>query len=62
MKFSTQNEDNDNDSGKSCSQAYHGAWWYNAVTILILTGSTWKQLQMTPNQMRGTIGKINKNL
>ena len=33
-----------------------------AVTILILTGSTWEQLQMTPNQMRGTIGKINTNL
>ena len=33
-----------------------------ANTILILTGSTWEQLQMTANQMRGTIGKINTNL
>ncbi|XP_078339116.1 uncharacterized protein LOC111105325 isoform X1 [Crassostrea virginica] len=28
MKFSTRDQDNDK-SGKSCSQTYHGAWWYN---------------------------------
>ncbi|XP_078313997.1 ryncolin-4-like [Crassostrea virginica] len=29
MKFSTRDQDNDK-SGRSCSQNFHGAWWYNA--------------------------------
>nr|XP_022295308.1 ficolin-1-like [Crassostrea virginica] len=28
MKFSTRDQDNDKRSGSSCSQVYHGAWWY----------------------------------
>ncbi|XP_078314300.1 microfibril-associated glycoprotein 4-like isoform X2 [Crassostrea virginica] len=28
MKFSTSDQDNDKRSGSSCSQVYHGAWWY----------------------------------
>ncbi|XP_078318626.1 uncharacterized protein LOC111102662 [Crassostrea virginica] len=28
MKFSTPDQDNDRESGSSCAQRYHGAWWY----------------------------------
>ncbi|XP_078314406.1 ryncolin-1-like isoform X2 [Crassostrea virginica] len=28
MKFSTRDQDNDK-SGRNCSQDYHGAWWYS---------------------------------
>ena len=29
MKFSTPDQDNDNDSRNHCATVYSGAWWYN---------------------------------
>jgi len=29
MKFSTKDQDNDNNSHAACALAYFGAWWYN---------------------------------
>ena len=38
MKFSTTDNDNDNNLGGNCAQYYHGAWWFNKCFASHLNG------------------------
>ncbi|XP_061190523.1 fibrinogen alpha chain-like [Saccostrea echinata] len=38
MSFTTQDRDNDGQSGYNCAVMYGGGWWYNACHIAFLNG------------------------
>ena len=51
MKFSTKDQDNDNNVNYNCANGYKSGWWYNACHYSHLNGLNYGTAKETYNSM-----------